>query len=132
MKIAFALTSVLLLASCVSIQKVDREANRAVFKAHIKDVESCYVPRLKEKPDLEGKLVLEFDVRPGGVPDSVHFVEESSTLKDDVMRECILAKVPSWKFPEPPDGQMLVMSYPYFFSAHTGGAVQLGNRPQTK
>jgi hypothetical protein len=130
MKFALALAGALFFSSCATPKKVDREEIRSVFKAHMREIRDCYEQRLKEKTDLEGKLVIEFDIMPGGKVDSPHFVEESSTLKDAPMRECFLSKVVTWDFPEPPNGQIVQVAYPYHFSASEGGAVELGNHPK--
>jgi len=55
----------------------------------------CYEKRLKENPDLEGRLVIVIDVFDGAIDDV--FVE-TNTTRDDSLAKCAISKVKRWNF----------------------------------
>ena len=85
------------------------------MEAHGDEIKNCYTDRLKDKT-LAGQLTISFDLVTGGRAEKLRINEASSTMKDAVIRTCILKKVSTWKFPEPPKGKTVEVSYPWTFS----------------
>ena len=122
-----ALVFVLLFTSCVSITHGESFEN--VFKDNAGEVRECYSKRLAQKPSLEGTLNVELAVEYAGEVQTLHFIEDSSTIKDAPLRKCIHDKAVKWKFPAPRAEQTVMLSYPYSFEAK-GGVVRLGQDAQ--
>jgi hypothetical protein len=77
-------------------------------------MQNCYERALVKNPNLEGKIVLSWDVELNG---SVAEVEvESNTLQDPEVTRCLSARPATWKFPKPVDGKPMRVSYPFVFS----------------
>jgi hypothetical protein len=108
----------LLLGACTSIPKIDREPIRQVFRAHERDVRSCYETSLKVDPKLSGKVVMQIDYVDGRVTKS-SIAEEASTLRDKQLLSCMLEKSKTWIFPPAPREKVVEIRYPYFFSAES-------------
>ncbi len=93
---------------------IDREAIRRVIKANEKTIRTCYERQLNRNPDLFGKLVLGWDIADGGRVSGVRVV--SNELGNAEVANCILDRLKTWKFPDPPSGQVVEVAYPFFFS----------------
>ncbi|RYZ76445.1 MAG: AgmX/PglI C-terminal domain-containing protein, partial [Proteobacteria bacterium] len=93
---------------------IDREAIRRVIKANERTIRTCYERQLNRNPDLFGKLVLGWDIADGGRVSGVRVV--SNELGNAEVANCILDRLKTWKFPDPPAGQVVEVAYPFFFS----------------
>lgn len=94
---------------------IDREAIRRVIQANKSAIRFCYDSALQRDRDLFGKLVLEWDIAEQGRV--TRAVVKSSTLNNNSVANCIIKKLKTWKFPEPPPNQVAVVSYPFVFTA---------------
>jgi hypothetical protein len=93
---------------------IDREAIRRVLKANERTIRTCYERQLNRNPDLFGKLVLTWDIADGGRALNVHV--GSNELGNKEVADCIMDRLKTWKFPDPPANQTVEVSYPWFFS----------------
>jgi outer membrane biosynthesis protein TonB len=93
---------------------IDREAIRRVVKANERVIRTCYERQLNRNPDLFGKLVLSWEIGEQGRVVSVGV--KSNEIGSKEVAECILARLRTWKFPEPPVNQIVEVAYPFFFS----------------
>ncbi len=93
---------------------IDREAIRRVLKANERTIRTCYERQLNRNPDLFGKLVLTWDIADGGRALHVHV--SSNELGNADVANCIMDRLKTWKFPDPPANQQVEVSYPWFFS----------------
>lgn len=93
---------------------IDREAIRRVLKANERTIRTCYERQLNRNPDLFGKLVLTWDIADGGRALNVHV--GSNELGNAEVANCIMERLKTWKFPDPPPNQTVEVSYPWFFS----------------
>jgi FHA domain len=93
---------------------IDREAIRRVIKANERTIRTCYERQLNRNPDLFGKLILGWDIADGGRVAAVRVV--SNDLGNQEVANCILDRLKTWKFPDPPSGQVVEVAYPFFFS----------------
>lgn len=94
---------------------IDREAIRRVVQANIKAIQFCYETALQRDKDLYGKLVLEWDIAERGRV--TRAVVKSSTLSNNQVATCIINRLKTWTFPEPPPNQIAVVAYPFVFSS---------------
>ena len=94
---------------------IDREAIRRVILANLKVIRTCYNRQLERNPDLLGKLVLSWDIGEGGRVLAARV--KSNELGNPQVAECIMDRLKTWKFPEPPSNQVVVVeAYPFVFS----------------
>jgi hypothetical protein len=63
-----------------------------------------------ETPDLEGTVEARFEIGPGG-----KVVEASAEGVNDEVSACVAERIRSVKFPEPPDGRTVPMTYRFKF-----------------
>ena len=82
------------------------------LQAKSSDVSDCYAKAKEAKPDLSGKLSLDFTVGGDGVITEVK-ADPNSTIKDDGLNACVLEKAKGWKFPKTRDGEPMTLAYTY-------------------
>lgn len=92
---------------------IDREAVRRVIRSILSQIKSCYERQLRVKSDLEGKVVIEFEIIEQG---RVRIAKtKSSTMNDPTVESCVAGRIKSARFPEPPTGTIAVVDYPFVF-----------------
>lgn len=74
----------------------------------------CYQKSFAQDPSIEGKITLRFVVGADGAVISAR--ADSSELPDEVV-ECMLWVVEEAEFPPPENGGMIIVRYPFVFSA---------------
>ncbi|MBX3021528.1 MAG: FHA domain-containing protein [Bdellovibrionales bacterium] len=94
---------------------MDKEAIRRVIREHIREIRSCYERELQRSPDLYGKIVLQWDIEEGGRVG--HSMVKSNALGNDRVANCILSRLRTWKFPDPPKDQIGRVDFPFVFSS---------------
>ena len=97
---------------------MDRELVRRVIRRHLNEVKFCYERELGRKPNLYGRVVVQFTIAPAG--NVVASGIQSSTLGAPEVDQCIAQAVRRWEFPKPPAGLVMV-SYPFVLQ-HAGSA----------
>jgi TonB family protein len=100
-----------------------------VVKGHIKDVQTCYEAELTTRPDLQGKVVVRFEVGTDGKVISSEVSETS--LKNVAAEKCIVDQSKTWIFPVPKGGSVAV-SYPFVFEPGQKGEPQSKKIKATK
>lgn len=97
------------------VGSMDREAIRRVILNNKSAIRSCYERELQRKPDLYGKIVLQWYImEKGRVSDAK--VKEND-MGSNAVAECIISRLRTWRFPEPPAGTIGEVSYPFVFSS---------------
>ncbi|MEM7646786.1 MAG: AgmX/PglI C-terminal domain-containing protein, partial [Pseudomonadota bacterium] len=98
--------------------QIDREGIRKVFFDNQRAIRSCYERELNRNPNLGGILKLNFDIgelgRVVGRP-SINWGD--SSLKSRTVAGCILNRLKTWRFPEPPRNQVVNVIYPLAFQS---------------
>ncbi len=94
---------------------IDREAVRRVVRKHLRELQSCYERGLNLDESLSGKVILEWEFGQRGRVLQVKTV--SSTLNNQTVESCLMKRLQSWTFPEPPANQIAVVKYPFVFNA---------------
>ncbi len=94
---------------------LDREVISQFITTQIGHIRYCYERQLSAKPDLYGKIKVQFTI--GSTGSVVQSKIGSSTLQDAVVEGCILKRVASWVFPIPKGGTNVLVSYPFLFKS---------------
>jgi hypothetical protein len=76
------------------------------------DVTDCFAKAKEAKPDLGGKLALDFTVGGDGVVSEVK-ADPASTVVDDGLNKCVLEKAKGWKFPPTRKGEPMTLPYTF-------------------
>ena len=92
---------------------IDREIVRRVIGGHRNEVRYCYEKELARHRDLHGKVVVRFLIAPNGhtLKPRVHH----STLDNRAVHQCILQRLGRWVFPQPTNGGLVEVTYPFLF-----------------
>ncbi|MEM1415824.1 MAG: AgmX/PglI C-terminal domain-containing protein [Myxococcota bacterium] len=90
---------------------LSREAIRRTINRHRNEVKFCYEQGLQGRPDLEGRVVTRFLIGPTGTV--MQAGVQSSDLGDGRVERCIATAVRRWTFPQPEDGGVVRVSYPF-------------------
>lgn len=86
----------------------------AVIKHHLTPIKYCYERELLKKPDLRGKLVVQFVIGADGQVSGVKI--KSSTLNDAEVEACVADRFRKMRFPQPSGGGIVTVNYPLLFS----------------
>lgn len=94
---------------------IDKEAIRRVVLANLKQIKACYEKGLNRDPSLYGKIVIQWTIGPGGRVTEAR--TKSTTMNSSEVENCAVARLRTWKFPEPPAGELADVAYPFVFQA---------------
>lgn len=94
---------------------LDRDAVAAVIRANIGQVRYCYERKLIANPNLFGKILVQFSIEGKGVVQRPKVIK--TTLSDADVEGCILRRLSQWKFPTPPAGTSVLVTYPFLFKS---------------
>lgn len=97
----------------VESSDVDRAALARYVRSRLKSIQTCYEKELKRNPNLKGKVVVRFVIKPSGRAGEVEI--EENTLGSEAVGSCIRTTIRNWAFPFKPDSDTPV-SYPFVFS----------------
>jgi TonB family protein len=89
-----------------------KELIRREIKKHINEVRHCYSKELQAKPELQGRVMINFTIASTGKV--VVARVQQTTLGDAEVESCIAQAFYRWSFPKPPEG-IVVVSYPFIF-----------------
>ncbi|MDP8224877.1 MAG: AgmX/PglI C-terminal domain-containing protein [Candidatus Lernaella stagnicola] len=84
----------------------------AVIGANVGGVKACFERRLREIPDLSGRVFVEFTIGVDGVVKTVNVLENTSG--DGPFAECLTRQVRRMNFP-PPKGGEVTFVFPFIF-----------------
>jgi hypothetical protein len=94
---------------------IDKEAIRRVVQANLKQIKACYEKGLNKDPSLYGKIVIQWTIGSGGRVLEAGI--KNTTMNSSEVENCAVARLRTWRFPEPPAGEVAVVSYPFVFQA---------------
>ena len=92
----------------------DRESIREIVRQRIPELEVCYEQAIDQMPGAEGKLTLDWDLVADGTVENLKVAKADKKIQGAV--PCVLAKVKTWRFPKPPEGEVMAVTYPFCFS----------------
>jgi serine/threonine protein kinase len=90
-----------------------RDVVEATVRAHVADVKKCYQWGLRRDAKLRGDVTIQYTIEASG--EVMVSVIQSSSLPDRFwpVGTCIASAPRRWKFPKPPDGKFVIVSYPF-------------------
>ena len=94
---------------------LDRSLIDKVIKRHMAQIRYCYQRELTKNPSVKGKIVIKFVIAKDGSVSSANV--KSSTMKVPSVESCVASRFMRMKFPEPKGGGIVIVSYPFIFSA---------------
>jgi hypothetical protein len=106
---------IFILISCTSKQyKTESEEAQDVVTANLPKIRECYIQGLKKNPNLEGKVVVEFDYNDRG--NVKRCTVQESTLNLTTVEACICKKISELYFTPAKTGTMKTIDYPMIFN----------------
>ena len=94
---------------------LDRSLIDRVIKRHMAQIRYCYQRQLTKNPSLKGKIVIKFVIAKDGSVSSAS--KKTSSMNSPPVESCIVGRFMRMKFPEPKGGGIVIVSYPFIFSA---------------
>jgi TonB family protein len=98
---------------------LDKEIIRRIIRRHINEVKYCYETELTKKADLSGRVSVQFTIAATG--QVIASVLQSSTMSNIRVENCVVQAVRRWEFPKPMGGGIVIVSYPFNFTAGGSG-----------
>jgi TonB family protein len=98
---------------------LDKEIIRRIIRRHINEVKYCYETELTKKADLSGRISVQFTIAATGTV--IASVLQSSTMGNIRVENCVVQAVRRWEFPKPLGGGIVIVSYPFNFTAGATG-----------
>jgi pSer/pThr/pTyr-binding forkhead associated (FHA) protein len=108
--------------TAVVMGSVDKELIRKVIQDHAAQIRYCYEQQLAVNPRLQGKVSIKWVINGDGSASSAQVDRAGTTLEDQKVHDCMMARITSWQFPKPKGGGIAVITYPWILrSAGAGG-----------
>lgn len=93
-----------------------KEQIQKVVNKHLMEIRYCYEKELTRKPDLKGAMTITWKIDPTG--EVISAVVSGSTMNDESVESCMVARIKKWKFPEPLGGGFALVKYPFNFHSN--------------
>lgn len=100
----------------IILGSLDKSLIDAVIKQNMRNIRTCYEAGLTRRPELAGKVTIKFVIAADGTVSSA--TVKSTTLGDPPTEECLTNTFLSFQFPQPKGGGIVIVSYPFVFSAN--------------
>jgi outer membrane biosynthesis protein TonB len=94
---------------------LSREQIERVVRQHRNEIKFCYEQELQKNPKLAGTIKIKFTISGTGSVMSALVAETS--MKNAGVERCMTGKIQRWAFPEPKGGGIVIVNYPFNFSA---------------
>ena len=99
---------------------LDKEIIRRIIRRHINEVKYCYEQELTKKPELGGRIMVQFTIAASG--QVIASVLQNSTMGNAKVENCTVQAVRRWESPKPLGGGIVIVSYPFVLTpAGSGG-----------
>jgi TonB family protein len=92
---------------------LDKEIIHRIVRRHINEVKYCYEQESSKKPNLAGRITVQFTIAASG--QVIASVLQSSTVGNLKIENCVVQAVRRWGFPHPEGGGIVIVSYPFSF-----------------
>ncbi|MBI2897969.1 MAG: TonB family protein [Deltaproteobacteria bacterium] len=106
---------------------LSKEVIRRVIRSHLNEIRFCYEHGAIGRPDLAGRVSVQFVISPSGAVTSSTI--SSSTIGASAVEDCVSRAVRRWTFPAPAGGGVVVVSYPFMFQMANEGVAQAAADP---
>jgi TonB family protein len=90
---------------------LDPDQIMAVINKNIGQITYCYEKGLQAKPDMGGRVAVDFTIGPAGRITSAKVAQ--SSLGSQYVESCMLAKMKTWQFPKPVGKVNVDVLYPF-------------------
>jgi Ca-activated chloride channel family protein len=94
---------------------LSKEPIRRIIRRQVNAFRACYERELQSNPNLAGKVVVKFVIDGTGKVSSASIAE--STLNSKPVEQCLLQAIRRLTFPQPPGGEVIVVTYPFTFKS---------------
>ena len=94
---------------------ISKEVIRRIVRRHSNEIKFCYEQGLQKRPDLAGRVSVKFMIDQNGVVRSA--AVQSSSLDEPEVAQCIARAIRRITFPQPSDGGLVIVSYPFSLSS---------------
>jgi TonB family protein len=98
---------------------LSKEVIRRVVRSHMNEIKFCYEQQLAGRPDLAGRVAINFIISPSGAVQSASVA--GSTLGNATAEGCMARAVRRWSFPAPEGGGIVVVTYPFMLQSANEG-----------
>ncbi|HXI54474.1 MAG TPA: TonB family protein [Polyangia bacterium] len=98
---------------------LDKEIIRRIIRRHINEVKYCYEQELTKKPELGGRIMVQFTIAASG--QVIASVLQNSTMGNPRVENCTVQAVRRWEFPKPLGGGIVIVSYPFVLTPAGAG-----------
>jgi TonB family protein len=98
---------------------LDKEIIRRIIRRHINEVKYCYEQELTKKPELGGRIMVQFTIAASG--QVIASVLQNSTMGNARVENCTVQAVRRWEFPKPLGGGIVIVSYPFVLTPAGSG-----------
>lgn len=98
---------------------LDMEQVGAVIRKNMGQIVYCYEKGLQGKPELKGRVAVEFVIGAAGMVNTARV--SSTSLKHGGVEGCIVAKLRGWKFPKPEGRVNVKVAYPFMLKRYGQG-----------
>lgn len=95
--------------------QIDPPIIDAVIKRHLAQIQYCYERELPKKPELAGKIIVNFTIQADGT--TLNPRVKSSTMNHAGVEGCIVERFRKIRFPQPRGGGLVTVSYPFLFKS---------------
>jgi TonB family protein len=92
---------------------LERDVVMAVIRRHQSEITFCYESELAKNSKLSGKVAVSFTIDGSGAVSEAQIAE--SGLSNENVEACMLSRIRRWRFPEPKDGGVVVITFPWVF-----------------
>src|SRR4029079_1017190 len=106
---------------------LDKEIIRRIIRRHINEVKYCYEQELTKKPDLGGRIMVQFTIAASG--QVISSVLQNSTMGNARVENCAVLAVRRWEFPKPLGGGIVIVSYPFALARGERGRSRVAIAP---
>jgi TonB family protein len=90
---------------------LDKDIVRRTIRRHLNEVKYCYEQELLRKPELAGRITVQFTIAPTG--SVMTSMIQASSLGNAAVETCVAQAVRRWEFPKPDGGGLVIVSYPF-------------------
>ncbi len=89
------------------------DAPRVVVTEHLNEAKDCYVARVKEGLDKDGKLVVSWTINEQG--QAINLKSRLNELGDEKLYLCLAEKIKAWKFTPAEKSKIQDFLFPFIF-----------------
>ena len=94
---------------------LSRQQILEVVQKHAGELSYCYEKALGDDPNLEGKLLMFWEINSDGRVGDVRI--KTASLRSTSVNRCVMTNIKTWQFPKPKGGGLVQVTFPFVFNA---------------